>query len=370
MALGEIFCQDRAVSLLQRAFARGMVPHAYIFGGAEGVGKFTTAVEWGKLLLCKDPSGEKGGGDSCGACESCRAFEAEAHPDFNIIYKELIQYTKDGKNKKTPVDLPIDVIREFLIEKVSMRPTLSSRKVFIVKEAERLNRHSQNSLLKILEEPPEYCCIILLCTRLESLLATTKSRCQIVRFGGVDEDVISGKLKEMGVGQDQGRYFGRLARGSLGLACGWGRLELNDANLYRTKRALVDSVVGCEFSDVVELAAEFLDKSRQLAGVWTTLEKDTSKTDINRRAAKTVFGIIISALYDAMKLNVTPETPLINFDQKGQIERLARQFDAEQLAEKIADCYRVLRWIESGVNEKLIFEQLLFNLTGSDRMCV
>jgi len=57
MSLKEVFCQDRGISLLQRAFAGGRVPHAYIFAGAEGVGKFKTALEWGRLLLCKGPVG-------------------------------------------------------------------------------------------------------------------------------------------------------------------------------------------------------------------------------------------------------------------------------------------------------------------------
>jgi len=373
MSFEEIFCQDKAIDILQRAFTSGKWAHAYIFAGPEGVGKFKTALEWARLLLCKDRAGEKGGADSaesCGSCESCRAIAADAHPDFNIIYKELAEFTKDGKGKKTPVDLPIDVIREFLIEKVSTRPTLSERKVFIVSEAERLNANSQNCLLKVLEEPPEYCCIVLLCTRLEKLLATTKSRCQIIRFGPIDEEIIFNKLKEMGIGQEKGRYFGRLAQGSLGLACEWARLELAEAGLYQIKKELVGSLVGFDFAEVPELAAKFLEKSKKIAGIWTDIEKSTSKKDINRRAAKSVIGIIISALYDAMKLNVTPEEGAINFDQKQQIEKLAGQLDAEQLAERIADCYRVLRWIESGVNEKLIFEQLLFNLAGSDTMTV
>ena len=80
--------------------------------------------------------------------------------------------------------------------------------------------------------------------------------------------------------------------------------------------------------------------------------------------------IIISALHDAMQLNVTPAKGLINFDQEGQIQRLAGRFNPEQAAEKITDCYKTLRWIESGVNEKLVFEQLLLNLAASGKIKV
>ena len=203
MSFKEIFCQDRAIDILQRAFASGKSAHAYIFAGPEGVGKFKTAREWAKLLLCKKPVIEDDFAEACGSCQSCRLFEAGSNPDFNHVYKELREFTTDGKGKPPPVDLPIDVIREFLIAKVSTRPTLSQRKVFVVSEAERLNAASQNALLKVLEEPPGYCCIILLCTRLEKLLPTTKSRSQILRFGPIDECRIIEKLKAMGLEKEQ-----------------------------------------------------------------------------------------------------------------------------------------------------------------------
>jgi len=358
MSLKEIFCQDRAISLLQRAFASGKVPHAYIFAGLEGVGKFKTASQWAKLLLCKEPTIENGFADE--------SFDAGSHPDFNHVYKELIEFTRDGKGRKTPVDLPIDVIREFLIEKAPAKPILSRRKVFVVSEAERLNAASQNCLLKVLEEPPEYCNIILLCTRLERLLPTTKSRCQIIRFGPIEEDRIIQQLKEMGTEQKKARYFARLSQGSLGAACRWVELELADANLYQAKCRLVSAIAECELAAAVELAQQFLEESKKIAGVWADLDKATSKTDINRRAQKTLIQIVISALHDAMRLNVMPTKAAINFDQKEQIKRLADRFEPERAAAKIADCYGTLRSVEAAVNEKLIFERLLLNLAGCD----
>ena len=370
MSFKEIFCQDKAIDILQRAYASGKWAHAYIFAGPEGVGKFKTACEWARLLLCKNPVIENDFADSCGSCKSCQLFEAGSHPDFNHVYKELLEFTKDNKDKKTPVDLAIDVIREFLVEKVSNKPTLSQRKVFIVSEAERLNNSSQNCLLKVLEEPPEYCSIILLCTRLEKLLPTTKSRSQIIRFGSINEEQIIEKLQQMGIAEKQARYFARLAGGSLGLACQWANLELADANLYKTKKEIIRTLAEYEIADVLSLAQELLDKSKEMAGVWANLDKNTSRKDINRRAAKFLVQIIISALYDVMSLNLFPMKETVNFDQQEQIKKLAGRFDAEQSAEKISDCYKMLRWIESSVNERLIFEHLLLNLADSDRMKV
>jgi len=375
MSLKEIFCQDKAISVLQQGLAADKMPHAYIFAGAEGVGKFTTAREWAKLLLCKRQKTEDRGQrteevlvDSCGECESCRLFEAGSHPDFHHIYKELREFTEDGKNKKPPVDLPVDVIREFLIDKVFVKPTLSERKVFVVSEAEQLNASSQNALLKVLEEPPAYCCIILLCTHTENLLATTKSRCRILRFGLVEEERIIDKLKQTGLDQKKAQYFARLAQGSLGLACQWAQLEQAGVNLYQTKKELLNSLSSYKLADSLNLAHGLLDKSKKIADTWADIYKTVSKTDINRKAAKSLVLIIISALHDAMKLNITDPQKIINFDQEEQIRKLSDRFDPEQAAQKISDACKTILWIDSAVNEKLIFEQLLLNLASSDIM--
>jgi hypothetical protein len=71
-----------------------------------------------------------------------------------------------------------------------------------------------------------------------------------------------------------------------------------------------------------------------------------------------------------MKLNVTPERAIINFDQKQQIQKIADKFGAEQINEKINEAYRMLQWLDANVNERLIFEHLLLKLTGSGKMKV
>ena len=66
-----------------------------------------------------------------------------------------------------------------------------------------------------------------------------------------------------------------------------------------------------------------------------------------------------------MKIFLTDPVKIINFDQADQIKKLAGRFDPKQAAEKIADAYQTMRWINSSVIEKLIFEQLLLNLAVS-----
>ncbi|MHC4435216.1 MAG: DNA polymerase III subunit delta' C-terminal domain-containing protein [Planctomycetota bacterium] len=172
----------------------------------------------------------------------------------------------------------------------------------------------------------------------------------------------------MGLEENRGRYFAALAQGSIGAACRWAELELADARLYETKNELLNCLAGCELADALNLAERFVTESKRIAGIWSAVEENTSKTDVGRKAAKTLIRIIILALHDAMMLNATATQKAADYDQREQIEKLAGRFDAEHAAEKIADCYRMLHWIESNVSEKLIFEQLLLSLPDSDTM--
>jgi DNA polymerase III subunit delta' len=366
MSLRDIFCQERAIGILQRGLAVDRPAHAYIFAGLEGVGKCKTAREWARLLLCRNPQTkqEESGSfaDSCGSCESCTWLEADSPPDYAHIYKELLEHTREGKGKKTPIDLPIDVIREFLIEQVAIRPTLSQRRVFVVSEAEKLNANSQNALLKVLEEPPAHCTIILLCTRLEQLLPTTRSRCQIIRFGPVDEDRITSQLAGMGLGAREAAFFARLAQGSLGLACQWARLELEGAGLFASKRDIVTSLAEYKLADALTLAERILEKAKGIATAWADLDKATSKSDLTRRATKTLIQIVLSALRDVTIAQVATDRPLINADQPEPIAQLARRLGPEQALEAVGEGYEMLRWLEANVNERLIFERLLLRL--------
>ena len=342
--------------------------HAYIFAGPEGVGKFKTAAAWADLLLCLEPARQGERFEACGRCVSCRAWDGHAHPDFFHVYKELREFTKDGKGKSAPVEMPVDVIREFLIDRVSTRPTLSKRKVFVVSEAEKLNKFSQNALLKILEEPPSYCSIVLICTRLEKLLPTTKSRAQIIRFGPVDHARIGAHLQGLGLESEKAAYFAHLSEGSLGTACNWAELEKAGANLYGFKTTLVSQLVNLQLTQCLGLAEDLLAGAKSILETWTSLDSKTSRTDLNRRALKTVVSMVAGVLKDIMTEPLALSEPCMNADQTALIRQGAQRMAPQEAAEKIADCFEAVQWIEAGVNERLIFERLLLRIVGSGIM--
>jgi DNA polymerase-3 subunit delta' len=373
MSISEIFCQKRAITKLQRALAAEKVAHAYIFAGPEGVGKLKTAGEWAKLLLCSDrlhQADDYGQSffESCGQCASCRAFEKQIHPDFNLVYKELLQYTIDGKRKKNPLQFPINVVREFLIDKIAVKPQLSQFTVYVVCEAERLNNSAQNAMLKVVEEPPSYCFLILLCTRPERLLPTILSRCQRITFGPIPEKKIADQLEKLGIKPTEAAFWSRFAEGSLGNAIRWSELNTAGADCYQIKKEMVRRLAKLKLCEVVDTAAALIKTRESISEAWSELERDISKAYVRTRAQKGLIQVAAAVFTDVMKLNTTADATLINSDQREEIGTLAKRFDADQAAERLEQVYKIDRWIEGNVNEKLIFEQLLLNVANSDRI--
>jgi DNA polymerase-3 subunit delta' len=243
---------------------------------------------------------------------------------------------------------------------------MSDNVVFVIRQAERVNNASQNALLKVLEEPPKHCVIILLCSQLEKMLPTTQSRCQIVRFGPVDEVRITERLAEMGVSAAEALYWARFSGSSLGQAIEWASLELKEGSCYQIKTELVTRIAKHSLADSIEIAEWMLNSARSISDAWEKAAGDTSKADIKRRALKGVIRMVIAVFQDAMRIGVEPnDQSIVNLDQRPQIKYLAERLTSEQAADRIAKGYENIRWIDASVNEKLILEELLLNYAGS-----
>lgn len=149
------------------------VLHSYLFIGREGIGKKEIAKEFAKKILCINSKE-----DEC-SCKSCTCFETNNHPDLQII------------NEESEI-IKIASIREF-IKSVYEKPILSEKKIFIINDADKMTKEAQNSLLKTLEEPPEYIVIILIASNADMLLTTIKSRCTKIAF----EKLTTKEIKEI-----------------------------------------------------------------------------------------------------------------------------------------------------------------------------
>lgn len=142
------------------------VPHAILLSGEEGLAKLNLARRMAKSLICIN-SGSSDMFDACNQCQSCKTFESGANPDFTEI--ALLE-----DKQQIAVD-QIRVLSEFL----NFSRSYNTHRVVILNPAERMNLNAANSLLKSLEEPASHTVIILVTAKINQLLPTIKSRCQL-----------------------------------------------------------------------------------------------------------------------------------------------------------------------------------------------
>jgi DNA polymerase-3 subunit gamma/tau len=174
----EVIGQEHVTRTLANAIVSGRVAHAYIFSGARGVGKTTTARILAKALNCaKGPAAEP-----CNECDSCR--EISAGSSLDVI--EIDAASNRG----------IDQIRE-LREMVRYAPASSRYKVVILDEAHMLTAEASNALLKTLEEPPDRVVFILATTEPDELADTIRSRSQHFHFRALSFAEITAALAQI-----------------------------------------------------------------------------------------------------------------------------------------------------------------------------
>lgn len=136
--------------------------HALLITGVTGIGKVAFCHWLAEALLCRNRT-ESG---ACGACPSCMQLLADSHPDYRAVLPE-------GAN----AGIKVESVRE-LVEWMHLTAGQESYRVALITEANGLNHHSANSLLKTLEEPADNAVLVLGVTRMGALPATIRSRCQ------------------------------------------------------------------------------------------------------------------------------------------------------------------------------------------------
>jgi DNA polymerase III subunit gamma/tau len=174
----DVVGQGAVTGTLKNAILRDRVAHGYIFSGARGVGKTTTARILAKALNCvQGPTIMPDG-----TCDSCRDIAAGNSVDVIEI---------DAASNRG-----IDEIRE-LRETARYLPARDRYKIFIIDEAHMLTTEAFNALLKTLEEPPPRCLFILATTEAHKLPTTIQSRCQHFSFRLLDYSEVVARLKEV-----------------------------------------------------------------------------------------------------------------------------------------------------------------------------
>lgn len=174
----EVVGQNAAAQTLRNAILQNRIAHAYLFAGARGVGKTSTARILAKALNCKlGPTITP-----CNECPSC--VEITAGNSIDVL--EIDAASNRG----------IDEIRE-LRENVKYAAARDRYKIFIIDEVHMLTTEAFNALLKTLEEPPPQVAFILATTELHKVPSTILSRCQHFNFRAISYHEVLGQLKKI-----------------------------------------------------------------------------------------------------------------------------------------------------------------------------
>lgn len=239
----QIIGNEKIQELLKNAIINNKASHSYLFIGTEGIGKKLIAQEFSKALLCL------GEAKYCNTCKSCIEFDSQNNPDFNII-------EPDGNS------IRIEQIRE-IQRKVAEKPIISSKKIYIINNSDKMTTEAQNCLLKTLEEPPEYITIILIGTNENAFLSTIKSRCTIIHFQDIPEYRIQEYLREKEGIEIQDQYILKAFGGSIGKA-----ILLQDKQEQYTKiRQLLTNLRNMDIIEIFQKSQILYDSKEDITNL-------------------------------------------------------------------------------------------------------
>jgi DNA polymerase-3 subunit delta' len=199
LSFAEIIGHREVLSALDSALSSGKVGHAYLFAGAAHLGKKTVALAFAGRLLCQNQEAAA----DC-QCESCRRLRSDAHPD-------LITVVSDGNAIK------IEQLRE-LQHQTYLGAVCGRYKIFYFPETEKLTEAAANSFLKTLEDAPPGVIFLFAAVRLNYILPTIRSRCQVYNLFPVARAEITAGLQRLGIAASEAERRAAASGGLPGLA--------------------------------------------------------------------------------------------------------------------------------------------------------
>jgi DNA polymerase-3 subunit delta' len=268
---------------LWRARANGRLPHALLFHGPDGIGKFAAARWFVQGMCC-----EQGPGDPCGECRPCKRLAAGSFANTWIL--DPTEFEKDQiavgylrKSNDSSFKPEPPAPRETLAEFLDLRSAEGTVRAVVLRDFERANETAQNGLLKMLEEPGEDTVLLLVSSKPHTLLETVRSRCVSVGFRALDLDQTAAALARAGlVGAER---VARWSQGSPGRALQLERESASDARdlLVRVLSGELDPLLATP--ELLSLKGEFRGKSET--------QKARSKA---RAALELIMGILRDTL--------------------------------------------------------------------------
>ncbi len=310
---------------IKTAAASNKISHAYLFEGEKGSGKKMISTAFAKILQC-----EEKGMESCGRCTSCIQIDQKDHPD--VIW---VTHEKPGV-------ISVSEIREQVVNTVDVKPYKGPYKIYIIDEAEKMNLAAQNSLLKTIEEPPEYAVIMLLTSNKGVFLPTILSRCMGLSVKPIRKSLMKAYLTD--------RY--QLDENSVDFYTGFSMGNLGKA---------MEIISSEEFNHRRELTVNLLREIHEMP-IYEIFEslKELKKS---KEHYQEIFDMITIWYHDLLILKARGGKNSIIFSNESRyLKKQKERISMEGIQEILTDIEDARRQIYANVNGDAVMESLFFDI--------
>lgn len=338
MSFADFLGNERIVTALRGALRTGRVPHALLFTGARGVGKFTLARMFAQAANC-----ERLTDDFCGECPTCQRVALLAEPQKLVeqglaergesadaatvervplilqSHPDVWALVPDPVRLKNPVARPMLRIGQLrAVQRAAYFQPMGRRRVFILDGADTMRWDVANVFLKILEEPPGSATLILTAVSPFALLPTIVSRCLQFHFAGLPQADVE-KILEQHTDRKpaERRLAAQLSEGSPGVA-----MEMDVEQATQQRRG----------------ALRILERAGKGEGFAQVFAETTALAKDRESSFDEQIGVFYALLTDLLELTSGSKQPLL---RNGP---LARELEA---LSKTVDSIWVMRAIEA-----------------------
>ncbi len=324
----DFYGNSSAIEGLRMAIAAGRLPHSLILAGPQGAGKYTLAIMLTMALECeRQPRELWSTGQSlasyCGVCRNCEriasAIDLQGLVETAVAAREELKETEKKETRVliqqhpdvliVPPDPPQLLIKlgqvRALINSAQYLPAEAPRKVFILTAASFM-KEAANSLLKVLEEPPDYAHILLCAENPGELLPTIRSRCALVRLGALPVEELEMLLADRRPDwQPKHRTLvARLSQGAAGRALGFD----------------LESYVAARADALLLLRSAVVDPDHTALFKMTEGYRAGADGQVKTTALLRTIGLLLE---DLLLLGAGTPERLRNVDIRGELERLS-----------------------------------------------
>lgn len=345
----EVIGQDVIVKTLKNSIKNNIVTHAYLLSGPRGTGKTSIAKIFAKVLNCLNPHDF----EPCNECLSC----TQANNNQNIDIIEIDAASNNG----------VDEIRE-IRNKITLVPTNSKYKIYIIDEVHMLTTQAFNALLKTLEEPPSHIIFIFATTEPQKIPKTILSRCQRFDYKKVNNTKIAERLRY--IADQEGINITDDALLEIAVLSDGGvrdSISLLDQSLaYSDDKITLDDIHAINGtllnSEIEKFIIDLLNKN--LVDVINSIEK----YDNEGKNMIKIVNEIIEKLKNCLIYNNAPSLIDENSDFYEQVKKINNSKD---IYAHISSLSRLINEMKNVNNNKLLLEvELIKNINMSDNIVI